>query len=99
MNQVQNFVLGTPVKMAYITKENEMKHLYAKVLCSNVKDENIYSCVTPHGSIIKVHYSNLNVLQDNNDLSALEQLEQNSIETNNIIYNNIFNSHFSTGNN
>jgi hypothetical protein len=97
MNQVENFVLGTPVKMAYRTKENEMKHVYAKVLCSNVKDENIYSCVTPHGSVIRAHYSNISVLDDNDDLSVLKQLENNSIELNNIIYNNILNSHFNTG--
>jgi hypothetical protein len=97
MNQDENFVLVTPVKMAYITKENQMKHVYAKVLCSNVKDKNIYSCVTPHGSVIRAHYSNISVLDDNDDLSVLKQLENNSIELNNIIYNNILNSHFNTG--
>ena len=99
MNQVESLVLGTPVKMVIRTEENEVKHVYAKVLCSNVKDENIYSCVTPHGSIIRVHYSNLNVLDDDKDLSVLEHLESNSIELNNIMYNNIFNFHFNSGNN
>lgn len=99
MNQIEDFVLGTPVKVVYRTEENETKHVYAKILCSNVKDENIYSCVTPHGSIIRVHHYNLNVLNDDSDLSVLEQLENDSIEVNNIIYNNIFNSHFNSGNN
>lgn len=99
MNQIEFFALGTPVKMEYTTKENVLKLIFAKVLCSNLKDEKFYSCVTPHGSIIKTHLSNLHALIDDMEISQLKELENNSFEIYNTAYNNLFCSHSNSGNN
>lgn len=99
MNQQQNFIMGTPVKMYCKDKTNKPKHIFGKVLCSNLKDDNFYSCITPHGSIIKTHFSNIHELKDITELSTLKKLEKKASDLHNIIYNNIFNSHFNNGKN
>jgi hypothetical protein len=98
MSQIQSFVLGTPVKMSCKKDVNESKQIFAKVLCSNLKDESFYSCITPHGTIIKTHFSNLYELIDESELSMLKELENNSKDLQNTIYNNIFTTYYNSGN-
>lgn len=99
MDQFVVYTLGTPVKMEYVTKENEPKEVFAKILCSNQLDQNFYSCITPHGTIIKTHFSKLNILIDDIEKYQLEELENNSLRSNNVVYNNLFYSCSNSGSN
>lgn len=92
----KNFTFGTSVKVEYRAENQEYKKVYAKVICSNFKDEQIYSCITPHGSIIKVHHSNLNALNDD-EYQSLKAIEQSAIETKTTLYNNLFSNNLNTG--
>ncbi len=96
MIEHENLNFGTPVKVEYTIENKECKRVYAKVICANVKDKEIYSCITPHGSIIKTHYSNLDILNDD-EYNNLKNIEQKAFESNNILYNNIFFNDQNTG--
>jgi hypothetical protein len=96
MIEHKSFNFGTPVKVEYTVENEKSNKVYAKVICSNFKDKQIYSCITPHGSIIKTHYSNLDTLNDD-EYFYLKDLEQKVIESNNILYNNLFFNDQNTG--
>jgi hypothetical protein len=90
MEITKNLTYGSSVK--FILNTNDEKHIeiFARVLCNSNNDSNIYSCITPHGSIVKVHYNNIHILTDDKDFQSLKKLEEDSLHNINLIYNNFF---------
>lgn len=88
---INEFEFGTSVKVIYTDVNNEEKQVFAKIVCSNPKDNNIYSCITPHGSILKIHYKNVFLLSDDTEFFLMKEIETDALHTNRLIYNNLFN--------
>lgn len=98
MHISQKFEYGTSVKIKYIDGNSVDKKVFAKIVCSNFKDSNIYSCITPHGSIIKIHYSNMYILSDDSEYLLMEEVEKDAFDKNRLLYNNLFNLPHNFGN-
>lgn len=89
---------GTPIKFKILSDNIESNEVFAKVLCSNINNNNTISCITPHGSIFKVHHSNVKRLTESIDLDKIKLLEEDSLTTNSFTYNNLFDNFNTFGN-
>ena len=89
---------GTPIKFEILSDSVECNEVFAKVLCSNINNTHTVSCITPHGTIFKVHYSNVILLTESIDIDKIKLLEADSLKTNSLTYNNIFSNCNNFGN-